>query len=127
MNDFRRMPPAEFGDSVRSILGSVGAGQPGVEFILLSNMNFDPDYVADSDVNKTFYTGNLAGYHQELRKLEGPGVVGLDMTGISAVIYGLKKPKDCIVNPLHPNDYLARWYAQGVGGAGESMRELAGE
>ena len=114
MNDFWRMPPPEFGDSVRSILRSVRGGTPGVEFILVSSMKFDPDYVADSDGNKTFYTGNLAGYHQELRKLEGQGVVGLDMTGISEVVYGLKKPKDCIVNPLHPNDYLARWYAQGL-------------
>ena len=114
MNDFWRMRPVEFGDSVRSILGSVRAGQPGAEFMLLSGMKFDPNYVADSDVNKAFYMGNLAGYHQELRKLEGKGVVGLDMTGISEVVYALKKPKDCIVNPLHPNDYLARWYAQGL-------------
>jgi len=25
-----------------------------------------------------------------------------------------KKAKDRIVNPLHPNDYLARWYAQAL-------------
>ena len=29
-------------------------------------------------------------------------------------IYRRKKAKDCLVNPLHPNDYLARWYAQSL-------------
>lgn len=114
MNDFWRMPPAEFGDSVKTILSKVRAADPAAEFILLSNMKFDPGYVLDSDSNKAFYTGNLVGYHDQLRALEGPGIAGLDMTGISDAIYRLKKAKDCIVNPLHPNDYLARWYAQGM-------------
>ncbi|MBS1504611.1 MAG: hypothetical protein JST32_21305, partial [Bacteroidetes bacterium] len=42
------------------------------------------------------------------------GVVNLDMYAISSFLYDHKKPKDCIVNPMHPNDYLARWYAQGL-------------
>jgi hypothetical protein len=116
MNDFWRMRPAEFGDSIRSIVRKVRASDPGVEFLLLSNMKFDPAYVLDSDTAKGFYMGNLAGYHEVLRAMEGPGVVGLNMTGISDVLYQRKKAKDCIVNPLHPNDYMARWYAQGMVG-----------
>jgi hypothetical protein len=114
MNDFWRMGPQEFGDSVKTMMRKIRAGDPKVEFILLSNMKFDPAYVADSDRNRAFYLGNLVGYHAVLRSLEGPGVVGLDMTDISDVLYREKKAKDCIVNPLHPNDYLARWYAQGL-------------
>ncbi|HEV2482711.1 MAG TPA: family 43 glycosylhydrolase [Puia sp.] len=114
MNDFWRMRPTEFGDSVKAMIRKIRAGDPRAEFVLLSNMKFDPAYVADTDRNKAFYVGNLAGYHDVLRGLEGPGVVGLDMTDISDVLYREKKPKDCIVNPLHPNDYLARWYAQGL-------------
>jgi lysophospholipase L1-like esterase len=114
MNDFWRMRPEEFGDSIRTIMRKVRAANPGVEFLLLSNMKFDPGYVLDSDTTKGFYTGNLAGYHEQLRVLEGPGVVGLNMTGISEVLYQRKKAKDCIANPLHPNDYMARWYAQGM-------------
>jgi len=114
MNDFWRLPPRTFGDSVRAIMRKVRAGNPGVEFLLLANLKFDPDYVLDSDANKAFYTGNLAGYAEELRKLEGKGVIGLDMTAISDAIYRRKKAKDCLVNPLHPNDYMARWYAQGM-------------
>jgi lysophospholipase L1-like esterase len=114
MNDFWRMKPDEFGDSVRSIIRQVRAGRPGAEFLLLANMKFDPDYVLDSDPNKGFYKGNLAGYRDELASLEGPGVAMMDMTTLSDAIYKRKKAKDCIVNPLHPNDYLARWYAQGM-------------
>jgi lysophospholipase L1-like esterase len=116
MNDFWRMRPDEFRDSVKTMIRKIRAGDPRAEFILLSNMKFDPAYVADSDRNKAFYMENLAGYHTVLRALEGPGVVGLDMTDISGVLYTRKKARDCIVNPLHPNDYLARWYAQGLAG-----------
>lgn len=114
MNDFWRMPPSVFGDSIRTILHKVSAAVPGAEFILLSNMKFDPAYVADSDKNRAFYMDNMVGYHNELQAMEGAGIVGLDMTDISDVLYRMKKPKDCVVNPLHPNDYLARWYAQGL-------------
>ncbi len=114
MNDFWRMPPAEFGDSTKTILRKVRGLVPGVEFILVSNMKFDPAYVVDSDTNKAFYMGNMVGYHSVLASLEGPGIAGLDMTDISDVLYREKKAKDCIVNPLHPNDYMARWYAQGL-------------
>jgi hypothetical protein len=36
------------------------------------------------------------------------------MTSTSGFIYARKKAKDCISNPLHPNDYMARWYAQAM-------------
>jgi beta-galactosidase len=114
MNDFWRMKPDEFGDSVRSIIRQVRAATPQVEFLLLANMKFDPEYVSDSDANKGFYMGNLAGYRDVLVSMEGPGVAVMDMTTLSDAIYKRKKARDCIVNPLHPNDYLARWYAQGM-------------
>lgn len=114
MNDFWRMPPTEFGDSVRTIIRKLKSSNPAAEFLLLANMKFDPDYVLDSDTNKPLYTGNLAGYRNQLQQLEGPGVIMLDMYTLSDVIYRRKKAKDCIVNPLHPNDYMARWYAQGM-------------
>jgi beta-galactosidase len=114
MNDFWRMKPDEFGDSVRSIMRQVRAARPAAEFLLLANMKFDPEYVADSDKYKSFYTGNLAGYRDVLVSMEGPGVAVMDMTTLSDAIYKRKKARDCIVNPLHPNDYLARWYAQAM-------------
>lgn len=114
MNDFWRMPPGEFRDSVQTIIRKVRNANPKAEFILLANMPFDPDYVLDSDKNKTFYTGNMSGYRKVLQEMEGPGIACLDMYSVGETLYRNKKAKDCLVNPLHPNDYLARWYGQGL-------------
>ena len=48
------------------MMRKIRASNPNVEFILLSNMKFDPDYVLDSDKYKSFYTGNLEGYSHVL-------------------------------------------------------------
>lgn len=114
MNDFWRYTPEQFKGYIQTIMKKVRAGNPRVEFILLSNMKFDPDYILDSDKNKSFYMSNMDGYNKVLKQMEGPGVVNLDMNTLSGFIYQRKKAKDCIVNPLYPNDYMARWYAQGL-------------
>jgi hypothetical protein len=114
MNDFWRMPPAEFRDSVQMIIRKVRVADANAEFILLANMPFDPAYVQDSDRNKPFYTGNMLGYRKVLQEMEGPGIACLDMYSIGEAVFRRKKAKDCIVNPLHPNDFLARWYGQAL-------------
>lgn len=114
MNDFWRYSPEEFSGYIETIIRKVRAGNPDAEFLLLSNMKFDPDYVLDSDKHKTFYQDNMTGYARVLQEMEKTGIVNLDMTTLSSIIYSRKKAKDCIANPLHPNDYLARWYAQGM-------------
>jgi hypothetical protein len=114
MNDFWSVSPEAFRDSVKTIIRKVRAGDPAAAFLLLANMQYDPAYVADTDRNKAFFTGNFNGYRKVLQEMEGPGIACLDMTSLSAAIYRRKKAKDCLVNPLHPNDYLARWYAQGL-------------
>lgn len=114
MNDFWRLTPGQFKGYIETIMQKVKRSNPKAEFILLSNMKFDPDYVLDSDKYKSFYTGNLEGYSHILKQMEVKGTINLDMYAISSFIYDRKKAKDCIVNPLHPNDYLARWYAQGL-------------
>lgn len=114
MNDFWRMSPGEFSDSVKTIIRKVRASDPSSEFILLANMPFDPEYILPSDKYGDYYRENLAGYSKVLKDLEGPGIATLDMYAIANAIYQRKKPKDCLVNPLHPNDYLARWYAQSL-------------
>ena len=114
MNDFWRYTPEQFKGYIQTIMQKIKAKCPKVEFILLSNMKFDPDYVLDSDKNKAWYLANMEGYSQVLKGLETMGAVNLNMTEISDAIYHKKKAKDCIANPLHPNDYMARWYAQGL-------------
>lgn len=114
MNDFWRMTPEEFSHYIDTIMVKCRRANPKVEFILLSNMKFDPDYLKNSDGKASWYKANLLGYAYVLSQKEGPGVANLDMTTLSGYIYSQKKAKDCIANPLHPNDYLARWYAQGL-------------
>ena len=110
MNDFWRTTPDAFGRYIDTMMAKI----PRAEFILLSNMQFDPAYLTNSDGRADGYRSNLLGYATELKRREGPHVVNLDMTTLSGYLYSRKKPKDCIVNPLHPNDYMARWYAQGL-------------
>ena len=114
MNDFWRYTPDQFITYVKTIMNKVKVGNENVEFLLLSNMMFDPDYMLDTDKNKIWYVDNMKGYNMQLQQLEKIGVINLDMTTLSESIYRRKKAKDCLANPLHPNDYLARWYAQGM-------------
>ncbi|HEY2721162.1 MAG TPA: GDSL-type esterase/lipase family protein [Chitinophagaceae bacterium] len=114
MNDFWRLNPSQFQGYIKTIMEKVKADNPKVEFLLLSNMKFDPDYVLSSDKNKSFYQSNLEGYSHVLKQMETNGVVNVDMYAITNILYQIKKAKDCLTNPLHPNDYLARWYAQAM-------------
>jgi len=114
MNDFWRFTPEQFKGYIETIIKKIREANPKVEFVLLSNMKFDPDYVLDSDKYKTFYQGNLEGYSRVLAQMEGNGIINLNIYSISDAIHQRKKAKDCLVNPLHPNDYMARWYAQGL-------------
>jgi Glycosyl hydrolases family 43/GDSL-like Lipase/Acylhydrolase family len=114
MNDFWRLTPEEYKGYIQTIVKKVKAENPGTEFLSISNMDFDPDYILDSDKYKSFYTSNMQGYNKVLQQMESEGIVNLDMTTLSDSIYLRKKAKDCISNPLHPNDYLARWYAQSL-------------
>jgi lysophospholipase L1-like esterase len=114
MNDFWRYDPEQFRKYMETIVRKVREANPHAEFLLLSNMQFDPDYILDSDKHKNFYLENMQGYAAVLRSMETTGIVNLDMNTISGILYTKKKAKDCIANPLHPNDYLARWYAQGM-------------
>ncbi|MGZ3820249.1 MAG: SGNH/GDSL hydrolase family protein [Mucilaginibacter sp.] len=117
MNDFWRFTPEGFKGYILTIVAKIHAKNPKVEFLLLSNMKFDPAYMLDSDQYKSFYQGNLEGYSKVLKQLEARGVATVDMYEISDAVYQRKKAKDCISNPLHPNDYLERWYAQALSAA----------
>jgi lysophospholipase L1-like esterase len=112
MNDFWRLEPAQFAEYVKTIIRKVKEANPVTEFLLVSNMQFDPFYILPSDKYKAFYETNLAGYNTILQQMETTGIADLDMTTLSGFLYKRKKSKDCLANPLHPNDYLARWYAQ---------------
>jgi hypothetical protein len=83
---------------------------PDVEFILISNML--------PDVNGMGAPANGAmdmyGFRAAMMNLDTVGTVVFDMTAMSDTIYQRKGANHCTANSLHPNDYLARWYAQGL-------------
>ena len=109
MNDFWWMPADHFQDNIKAIIHSVRAKNPSAEFILIAPMQFDPQYTSAPQ-----YVDRLKSYAPALKALEGQGVRVLDMTAITQSLYAIKPANDFVADPLHPNDFLARWYAQGV-------------
>ncbi len=114
MNDFWRLSPEEFRTNVRQMISTIRKGNARTEFILIANLGFDPAFILKSDTNRVRYLSNFDGYARVLEELQAPGIVCLNMNSISKYIYLRKSPRDCLANPLHPNDYMARWYAQAL-------------
>ena len=109
MNDFYgKVSNAQFKAAIQTMIDAERRDNPDCEFMLLSNMMPDSTYAPKG------VAANMRGFSSALKSLEGPGIADLDMTAISDTLYARKRPKDCMPNPLHPNDYLARWYAQGM-------------
>lgn len=109
MNDFWSTPPEHFRENIRSIISQIRAKRPSCEFVLVAATQFDPAYAHDAQ-----YRERLASYVPVLHSLAGKGIECLDMDAISRALFVMKKPKDVLNDPLHPNDFLARWYAQGL-------------
>ncbi|MGH7980553.1 MAG: SGNH/GDSL hydrolase family protein [Limisphaerales bacterium] len=106
-NDFWSISPNTFADNIARIIHTVRARNPKAEFILISPLRFDPAYTTNSA-----YGDAVGAYAKKMKAMTGRGIQFVDMTAISQWVYAAKKPKDCMNDPLHPNDYFARWYAQ---------------
>jgi lysophospholipase L1-like esterase len=111
-NDFWGVSSADFAKSITRVLQTVRKKNPKVEFLLVSTMRYDPAYTTNSQ-----YWNVVSEYAARLKSMIGPGVQVVDMTSLSEWVYAAKKPKDCLNDPLHPNDYMARWYAQSAAAA----------
>jgi lysophospholipase L1-like esterase len=111
-NDFWSISANSFGANITDIMQTVREQNPKAEFLLISPLRFDPAYTTNS-----LYWNAVGEYAKKLRTMTGSGVQFVDMTAISEWVYAAKKPKDCMNDPLHPNDYFARWYAQCVAAA----------
>ena len=114
MNDFWSLTPIQFKNYMQTVIDKCKAHNKNIEIVLISNMKFDPAYIHSDNEKKIWYESNLSGYNRVLQSLCKEGIINLDIYTLSDDIFKSKKAKDCIVNPLHPNDYLARWYAQGL-------------
>jgi lysophospholipase L1-like esterase len=111
-NDFWKVSASSFANNIADIMKTVRDKNPGTEFLLISTARFDPAYTS-----KAQYWNVVGEYAAKLKAMAGPGVHFVDMTAISESVYAAKKPKDCLNDPLHPNDYFARWYAQSLAAA----------
>lgn len=108
-NDFWNIPADTFANNISNIIQIVRAKNPRAEFLLVSTLRFDPAYTTNAG-----YWKLVGEYEAKQKSMVGPGVQFVDMTAISEAIYAAKKPKDCMNDPLHPDDFLARWYAQSL-------------
>ena len=112
---------ASFGNYIQSAMNAIKKDNPDVEFILLGGMMIDKNYTINWDgVSIKTIVPNLYGYQNELKKMEAVGIANLDMTTMSDSIYERKSQypnygaKSVTVNEMHPNDFLARCFAQGL-------------
>ena len=109
MNDgSSNISPAKYREDINGIITAVTAQNPQAEFILIAPMLPNPDAVQN---------GSQRLYKTELDKLARKGIVVADITGVHAELLKHKSYQDMTGNNVnHPNDYLARWYAQFITG-----------
>jgi acyl-CoA thioesterase I len=110
-----------FANNIKAAMDTVRKTNPDVEFILLGGMMIDRNYSMNWDgVNVNTIIRDLTAYQKELKNMETVGVANLDMTTMSDTIYARKAQyrnfgaKSVTTNEMHPNDFLARCYAQGL-------------
>jgi lysophospholipase L1-like esterase len=99
-----------FNQSIISTISKIKKKCPNAEFILVNNMLPGTTTGSAGAYGRTLMK-KLRDYEQ---KLEDVGVVNFPMTQMSDSIYNRKGETQCMANSLHPNDYLVRWYAQGL-------------
>ena len=106
MNDGSGMlSPESYIGNIKYIMNSVKDKSPDCEFVLISTM------LPNKEVGRFF--GNQELYLPELLKLEKEGIAVLDMTSLHKSLLEKKRYVDMTANNVnHPNDFLARAYAQ---------------
>lgn len=105
MNDGTfRIPADTFTNRIKQIVHRVRNLQPHCEFIVITPMLANPNAIQDQLQYE---------YRQPLLALETKGVAIADMTYWHRWLLTHKSYQDITGNNInHPNDYLARWYAQ---------------
>lgn len=99
-----------FRASLESTIAKIRAGCPNAEFIVIGNML--PDVAgagAPADGETWMYR-----FLNAIKAQEKLGCAVFDMTTMSDMLFNRKSPACFTSNSLHPNDYMARWYAQGM-------------
>ena len=109
MNDgSAKISPDNYMKNITGIMDPILAQNPDAEFILIAPMLPNPDAVQ---------SGIQASYFKELNKLARKGVIVANLTDVHQELLNHKNYQDMTGNNVnHPNDYLARWYAQYISG-----------
>ena len=110
MNDIWGTSNDSFKARMSSCINKIKSANPNTEFILIGNML--PDVSSQGSPSNGDVL--MYGFLQQLKSLETNGIAVLDMTTLSDSVYKRKGPVHCTSNSLHPNDYLARWYAHAL-------------
>ena len=106
MNDGTKQYTVEFfRQNIQNIITAARRGNPDCEFILVSTMLANPE--ADN------FAGTQKAYLPALLEMEEEGIVVMDMTTFHEALLSRKQYQDMSGNNVnHPNDFLARGYAQ---------------
>lgn len=107
MNDgTAKIDPKVFIKQIKGIMDTVKAAHPACEFIVVSTLLPNPD-APHNQLQKS--------YQQPILDLQKAGVAVADLTAIHEELLRHKPYQDMTGNNVnHPNDYMARWYAQVV-------------
>ena len=106
MNDGSgRLSASDFCHNISAIMDTIKAENAACEFILVAPMLANPEARS--------YVGNQELYASALREIAGDGAVVADMTQYHKNLLAHKRYMDMTGNNVnHPNDFLARAYAQ---------------
>ncbi len=116
--------PAAYRDNIAGIMAAVRSARPETEFVLVSTTVPNRDALLTNDrprrpgedgpeLEERGFYGTHDGLLPALRQLCGPGVALADMTGMHHALLKRKLFRDMTGNNVnHPNDFLARVYAQ---------------
>lgn len=98
-------PLDEYKNNIKFIMDDVKSMNPDVEFILVSTMLANPEAAG--------FAGKQSEYLPVLMSLKSEGVAIADITSVHSELLIYKHYRDISGNNVnHPNDFLARWYAQ---------------
>ncbi|RKP52892.1 SGNH/GDSL hydrolase family protein [Cohnella endophytica] len=107
MNDgTNKVSKEQFTANIRAMIQAAKSRNAEVEVIVIAPILANPE---------TFFAGNQALYKNELLQLANEDIALVDMTGIHEELLRHKSYADLTGNNVnHPNDFLARLYAQAV-------------
>ncbi len=108
MNDSAGRSKADYKKYLFEVISKVREKRPETEFILISSMLGNKDWIRlKQDL--------FPEYRNALSELTGPGVALADLTGVWTEFFKIKADRDLTGNGVnHPNDFGHRVYAQAI-------------